>query len=586
MDNARIAQAFEEAGTLLLLAGEDERRARSYALIARRLAAIGEPIEELVAANRLLDVHGIGEGTDRRVRELLGTGRMGLLEDLRARVPKGCLDMLAVPGLGPARVRELRSGLGVQDLAELEYACVENRVRDLPGFGQKTQDAILKGIASVRATRGLRLLSQARRAAVRVLARLEREPAALRLAVSGAVRRMAPIVSEVSLLATAHDARALLDAFAATLGSQPASRASDRATVALDEGTTVSLRVVPEEAFATALFHDTGSAAHVEAVGHRARAAGLRLEERGLFRGDERVRVAEEGDLYERLSLPYFPPETREDGDLDRPPPEDLVSIRDLQGVLHAHSLDSDGSATVADMAARARREGFSWFAITDHSRSSSYSRGLSPDRVRSQWAEVDRLNASGQVGIPVLKGTECDILPDGSLDFPDDLLEGFDVVIGSVHAGLGALPEEATERLVRAARHPRIHVLGHPTGRHLLGREGARIDLPAVLDACAESGTAVELNCQPRRMDLDEAGVAEAAKRGVPVSIDPDAHGVNDIENVILGVGLARRARLRKGQVLTALPVEEFRAWCAKRRGKPPPVPMNVGSAAAEEGD
>jgi DNA polymerase (family 10) len=579
MDNARIAEAFAETSALLDLAGEDPRRARTYASIARRLASLEEPIESLVARGALLEIPGIGEGTDRRVRSLLATGRMDVLEELRAKVPAGLLDLLRVPGLGPRRVQDLHRALGVETLADLEYACVENRLRDLPGFGSKTQEAVAKGVALVRAATGLRLLSQARRAAARVLARLEREPSALRLAVAGPVRRMAKVVSEVTLLATAHDASALLDAFAATTGATVLDRERDSARVALDDGTPVSLRVVPAASFATEMLHATGSDAHVAAVVSRARENGFALDPAALRRDGKAVPLEDERDLYERLGLPWFPPELREGGDLSRTPPEDLVSISDVVGVLHAHTLDSDGGATVADMAARARREGFSWFAVTDHSRSAGYAHGLTEERVRAQWAEVDRLNSTGEAGIAVLKGTECDILPDGSLDFSEDLLRGFDVVIGSVHAGLRRSREEATRRLVTAARSPWIHVLGHPTSRFLLGREGAPFDLDAVLDACAESGTAVELNCQPRRMDLDEEGVARAAARGVPVAIDPDAHGPNDIENLILGVGVARRAGLRRKDVLTALPLEEFRAWCARRRGLPAPPPLVVGA-------
>jgi DNA polymerase (family 10) len=582
MDNARIADAFAETAALLDLVGEDPRRARTYAGIARRLASLEEPIEALVARNALLDVPGIGEGTDRRVRSLLATGRMDVLDDLRARVPAGLVDLLRVPGLGPRRVADLHRALGVETLADLEYACVENRLRDLPGFGPKVQEAVSQGVASLRASQGLRLLSQARRAAARALGRLEREPSALRLAVAGPVRRMAKVVSEVPLLATAHDPEALLSAFAHLPDSTCLSREGRGARIALDEGTAVSLRVVEADAFATEIFHATGADAHVAAVVAHARRAGFDLTPQALSRDGARVPLEDERDLYERLGLPWFPPECREDGDLANPPPEDLVSIGDVVGVLHAHTLDSDGNASLRDMAVRARREGFSWFAVTDHSRSAGYARGLSEERVRAQWVEVERLNATGEAGIPVLKGTECDILPDGSLDFPDECLRGFDVVVGSVHAGLRRPKEEATERLVRAARSPWIHVLGHPTGRYLLGRAGAEIDLDRVLAACAETGTAIELNCQPRRMDLDEEGVARAAAKGVLVSIDPDAHGPNDVENVVLGVGVARRARLRRRDVLTALPLEEFRAWCARRRGLPAPPPLVLGGAAA----
>jgi DNA polymerase (family 10) len=235
-------------------------------------------------------------------------------------------------------------------------------------------------------------------------------------------------------------------------------------------------------------------------------------------------------------------------------------------------------------MAERAAREGFRWIAITDHSRTAAYAGGMSIERVKAQWAEIDALNASGEAGIPILKGVESDILPDGSLDYPDDVLDGFDVVIGSVHSAFRQPTPEMTERLLRAVTNPRIHVFGHPTGRLLLGREGYAFDVPRVLDACAASGTAIELNANPHRLDLDESLLEEATRRGVRVSIDPDAHSLTGIEDVVFGVGAARRGRLRRGDVLTALPLEDFRGWCAKRRGKPPPPPLAFAPAAAEE--
>ncbi len=576
ISNENLAAMFEEASLLLDLTGDNPHRVRSYATVARTLAGLPRPATEMLDDGSLLEVKGIGEGTAERIREVAKTGSLAMLDDLRAKVPEGLFQVLKVPGLGPKRAREVWQTLGVASLADLEYACVENRLKDLPGFGAKTQENVVRGIAFLKRTQGLRLLSQARSIAERVLNRLQKEESALRLAVVGSVRRMRPTVKDLNLLATAHDAGRLLAAFAgSTLVAKVVSRGETEARVVLEDGTPADLHVVPEGEFVAAQVLRTATPAHADALRGAAAGKGLRLDERGLFRGDERVVVEDDAEFYAALGLPFFPPELRETGDLSRPPPEDLVSARDVVGILHAHSTWSDGSYSVSEMARKAASSGFSWFAICDHSRTASYANGLTPERLAAQAAEVDALNASGEAGIPILKGSEVDILPDGSLDFEDDVLARLDVVVASVHSSFRQSEATMTERLVRAVASPYVHVLGHPTGRLLLGREGYTFDLDAVLDACAAHGTAIELNANPHRLDLDESLLERATSRGIRVAIDPDAHDLVGVDDVVYGVGAGRRGRLRKGSVLTALPLEEFRRWCAKKSGKPTPTPF-----------
>ena len=580
-DNATIAALFAEASELLELTGDNPHRVRSYASVARTIEGLPRPAAALLADGTLTDVKGLGEGTAARVREIVETGRLALLDELRAAVPPGLAQVLQVEGLGPKRVREIWQQLGVTTLVELEYACLENRLRDLKGFGEKTQANVLKGLGFLKRARGRRLVSQARAAAERCLGRLQRDPAALRLAVAGAVRRMVATVEGVDLVATAHDPTALLATFAGmTFVAQVTSQGPASAAVVLDDGTPVTLTVVPEEAFFATLFVRTGSEAHVAHVAAAIERQGRRLTEHGLREGPYVVRLEDEADVYAAAGLPFVPPELRDEA-APAAPPDDLLVARDVRGVLHAHSTWSDGAFSVREMAERAAQLGFAWFAVCDHSGAASYAHGLDPARVRAQWAEIDALNTSGDVPIPVLKGIETDILPDGDLDLPVDLLAGFDVVIGSVHSAMKQTRDVMTERLVRAVGHPMIHVLGHPTGRLLLGREGYAFDLDRVLDACAAHGTAVELNANPHRLDLDEPGLAAAVARGVKVALDPDAHDVRGLEDVVYGVGTARRARLRRDDVLTALDVDAFRAWCAKKRGQPAPTPWPTRPAA-----
>lgn len=568
LDNETIAAVFEEVSQLLELTGDNPHRVRSYASVARILDHLERPASVMIADGTLVEVKGVGEGTVARVTELLSTGKLALLEELRVKVPTGLSEVLHVPGLGPKRVREIWQTLGVTSLAELEYACLENRLRDLKGFGDKLQETVLKGIGFLKRSRGRRLISQGRTAAERVLNRLQRAPSGLRLAVSGEVRRMRPTVEGVELVATAHDEAGLLVEFVSMpFVAQELERTATSARVVLDDGTPVRLEVVPEDRFFAALFVGTGSPEHVAAVTARASAKGFRLAPDGLFEGKHRVRLEEEEDVYRAAGVPFVPPELRDSADLDRGAPEDLVTAKDVVGILHAHSTWSDGAFSIRDMAERAAQSGFAWYASCDHSQAATYAHGLDPVRVREQWAEIDALNASGEVPIPILKGIETDILPDGSLDLGEETLAGFDVVIGSVHSAFTQPAAVMTERLVRAVSSPYIHVLGHPTGRLLLGREGYAFDMLRVLDACAEHGTAIELNANPNRLDLDEIWLPEAEKRGIPIAIDPDAHNLTGLDDVVYGVGAARRGRVRRASVLTALSVEEFRAWCAKRR-------------------
>ena len=578
IDNEHISATFAEVSDLLELTGDNPHRVRSYASVARTIEGLPHPAAKMLADGTLTEVKGIGEGTAARVKEMVETGRLALLEELREKVPAGVVECLAVEGLGPKRVREIWQALGVTSLVELEYACLENRLRDLKGFGEKSQDNVLRGIGFLKRSRGKRLLSQARTGAERVLNRLQREPEALRLALAGAVRRMEPTVESVEIVATAHEPAAVLEAFSSLpFAKSVAGTKTPRGAVVLEDGTPVSIEVVDEADFVTTLFHRVGTEAHVEAVAKVAKSKGLSLTEKGLFDGHAKKRVPLESDLdlYRVLGLPWFPPESRSSGDLSKAPPDDLVAMADVRGILHAHSSYSDGAYSILEMARKARESGFAWFAICDHSQTAVYAHGLEPKRVKEQWAEVDALNASDEAGIPILKGIESDILPDGSLDYPDEILAGFDVVIGSVHSAMKQPADVMTERLVRAVSNPMIHVLGHPTGRLLLGREGYAFDMDRVLDACAKHGTAVELNANPHRLDLDAEHLEAAVLRGIKIAIDPDAHSLTGIEDVIYGVGAARRGGLRRGDVLTALPFEEFRAWCAKKRGLPPPPPF-----------
>jgi DNA polymerase (family 10) len=437
----------------------------------------------------------------------------------------------------------------------------------------------------LKRSRGLRLISTARDAAERVLGRLQRDPSALRLAVTGAVRRMVSTVPELRLLATAHDATALRATFVSmSFVGEITRRDATSARVVLEDGTPVELEVVPEDAFAVAWFLRSGSNEHVEAILGRLRARGFDVRGDRLVHGKRLVEVSEEEEIYAAAEAPFVPPEFREGADAARAAPGDLVAASDIRGILHAHTTGSDGRYSILEMASRARDLGFHWFAVSDHSQAASYAHGLDAQRLLEQGAEIDALNRSGEAGIPILKGIEADILPDGAIDLPASALASLDVVIGSVHSAMGQSQDVMTERLLRAIESPYLDVLGHPTGRLLLGREGFTFDHDRVFDACKRHGVAIELNANPHRLDLDESLLPAVVRRGIPIAIDPDAHDLRGLEDVNYGVGAARRAGVPRGGVLTALDVEPFRVRCAKKRGLPPPPPIALPARAAAD--
>jgi DNA polymerase (family 10) len=576
MERREVVAALEEIAELLEILGENPFKARAYVAAARALQTLDGDLAAAVAAGALARVKGIGAGTAEKIAELVATGASAYLDELRARVPEGVRELLRLPGLGPKRVREIREQLGVASLGELEYAAQSRQLETLPGFGAKSQANVLAAIAERRRLAERVLLSEALAAAALLEGLLAATPGVRRFAIAGEVRRRLETAGRVDAVVAAGDPAAAITALrtsgAITELETPASALELRGRAF---GARVSVRAVPPGEFGAALAWATGSDAHLEALRAHAAERGFVLDESGLARDGAALAFEEEAQVYAALGLELVPAELREgDEEIEAAAAGTvpaLLEVSDLAGALHVHSTYSDGRDTLRDMVLAARARGWRYVGITDHSPTARYANGLDFEALARQQAEIDRLQAE-MLEIRILKGTECDILPDGSLDYPDEILDRFDFVVGSVHSRFGMSESEMTARLLRALEDPRLDVLGHPTGRLLLARPGYAVRMDEVLATAVERGVAVEVNAHPARLDLDWRHIRAFQAAGGWIAIDPDAHRVEGLDDLRYGVAVARKGWSGKSQVVNALPVEEllerFRARRATARG------------------
>ena len=567
-----VAKTMQEIALLLELKGESPFKSRAYYNAARTLELLGEEeLRRLVQEDRLQEIQGIGTALNEKIKELVSTGSLKYYEDLKADIPEGLLEMLKVPGLGPRKIKTLHDMLGVKTLGELEYACKENRLVALKGFGAKTQEKIMKGIAFLRRSQGLYFYNEAHQIALDLLASLKDFSGLLEASLAGSIRRCKEIVKDIDLVASSTDPAGLTRYFAELPQvAEVVARGETKVTVQLQEGIQADLRVVESEAYPFALQHFTGSKEHNTALRQRAKAMGMKINEYGLFHGEERLAGKSESDLFQALGLAYIPPELRENyGEIEAAEkgelPE-LVEEGDIQGIFHLHSAYSDGVNSLEEVVRFCRDAGFTYVGISDHSQTAFYAGGLKEADLREQMEAIDRLREK-YPEVTIFKGIESDIKSDGSLDYPDAILEQLDFVIASVHSGLGMPGEKMTARLLTTLDHPRVTMLGHPTGRLLLGREGYSLDLEKVLEKALENGVIIELNASPSRLDLDWRHLKKVKEMGLMVSINPDAHSLEDIQDTRLGVAMARKGWLEKKDVFNTRSREEVEAYLSTRQ-------------------
>lgn len=583
MDKGQVAAVLAEIAVLLELKGENPFKSRAYSSAARTLEGLSEPLEQLVADNRLGQIKGIGEALQQKITALVTTGQLPYYEELKASLPAGLLDLLQLPGLGPKKVKALHDRLGIVGIDQLEEACRAGKVANLDGFGEKTQTKILEGIAFRRTYASRHRLDDALAAAEPILDGLRTHPKVIRCSTAGSLRRSKEVIGDIDFLASSKQAEAVIASFVAQEGVQSVSaRGETKASVILQGGIQADLRVVQDIEYPFALAYFTGSKEHNIVMRQRAIQRGLRLNEYGLFRATEetrdpalRIACRTEEDIFAELGLAWVPPELREDqgefaaaesGSLPR-----LLEWTELKGSLHNHSEWSDGTESLEVIAARAEGLGCAYWAITDHSKSSVQARGLDATRLRRQRQEIARVNrqleAEGRE-VRLLSGVEVDILNEGRLDLEDEVLGELEVVVASIHQGFQQTEAELTRRLIRAAEHPMVHMLGHPTGRLLLEREPYRVNIQAVIDACAETGTWIELNASPYRLDLDWRHWPYARRRGVRCVINCDAHRMDQAGYLRLGAGVARKGWLTRQDVVNTSPLGELRQALQGKRG------------------
>jgi DNA polymerase (family 10) len=581
MDKHQVANVLDEIGTLLEIKGENPFRCQAYHTAARVIEQLEEDLAKVVAEGRLSSIRGIGDTLQEKITLLVTTGELPFYTELRAQTPPGLFEMLRLPGVGPKKVKALHQELGIGDLESLKQACLQGRVAELKGFGAKTQQKILEGIEFLGQAGQRVRIDEAYELATALLAGLREAPGIQRMELCGSLRRRKESINDIDILVSTDDPRPIMDRFVSLPGVvQVIGRGETKTSVVVDRDLgrgrrgvmNADLRVVNDTQFPFALHYFTGNKDHNIAMRARAQQYGLKLNEYELAGSGRQVACKDEADLFRALDLDYIPPELREHtGELEAAAEHrlpHLVEADDLQGTFHCHTTWSDGTASVKEMAEAARKLGYKYLGIADHSQSLTVGYGLTPDRVREQHVEIDKVN-SRLKGFKVFKGTECDILADGSLDFDDELLATFDYVVASVHSHFNQPLEEMTARIIRAISHPRVTMLGHATGRLLLRRDSYKVDLEAVLQAAAKHGTLVELNAHPQRLDIDWIQSKRAKALGVKLVINPDAHGLHEVAYTRYGIDVARRGWLEKADVFntqtTAQVTKAFAAWARR---------------------
>ncbi len=576
MDTPRIARILSEMGTLLELNGENPFRCRAFHTAAQALKGLPDDLVGLIGDGTLGETPGLGEAMKAKVIALATTGRLDEYDALRASTPPGLVALLRIPGLGPKKIMVLRDSLDIRGLDDLRAAVDSGRIASVKGFGAKSAQVIRDGLDFVDSVGDRVLQSTAWKLITPLIEAVRAQPGVLQAEVCGSLRRRAETIGDLDILFASLDPATVLEAFTKLSAvAKVLAHGGSKASVRLLDGVQCDLRGVRPEEFPFALHYFTGSKAHNIAMRKRAIARGLKLSEYSLEGPNGMIPCSSEAELFQALGLAEIPPELREDfGEFaiaEAGPIPRLLLRSDLAGTFHCHTDWSDGVATLEEMAEAARKAGLQYLGIADHSRSAGYAGGLSPDRVRAQWAAIDALNQNYGKTFRLFKGTECDILADGSLDFSDDLLAGFDYVVASVHSQFKLGREEMTQRIIGAVRNPHTTMLGHPSGRLLLSRDAYAVDLDAVIAAAADSGCMIEINADPHRLDLDDVHCRRAKALGVPIVINPDAHSPEGLANLDYGVGVARRAGLGPSDIVNAATLEQvMNALAARRQSRP----------------
>lgn len=573
MKNQEIARIFSEIADILEIKGDNPFKIRAYRRAALNIEGLSKSVEEL-SQDELREIPGIGEELAAKIEEYVQTGAMHAYEKLKGEIPAGLLTLLAIPGLGPKTARHLFDKLHVATLEELERLAAEHKLAGIPGIQKKTEENILKGIASVKRGRERHPLGKVLPLALDIVEQIRKRAPVERIEIAGSIRRWKETIKDIDIVATSTAPEKVMEVFVSLpLVESVVLHGPTRSSVVIREGLQVDLRVVEQESFGAALAYLTGSKGHNIRLRDMAVKMGLKINEYGVFREDDDTRLggANEEDIYRLLGLPFIPPELREDlgeveAALEKKLPR-LITREDIRGDLHVHSKWSDGAHTPDELVTAARARGYAYVALTDHSQGLGVAHGLAIERLMEQKREIAELNKR-LTGFTILHGTEMDIRSDGSLDFPDEVLKELDIVIASIHSGFKQSREQMTSRIVAAMRNPYVSIIAHPTGRLIGERDAYEVDMDEVIRVAKETGTALEINAYPLRLDLSDTYARRAKEMGVPLVINTDAHVINQFDTLPYGISIARRSWLEKGDVLNTLEVQELLKRLKPKKG------------------
>ncbi len=578
MENTEIASVFYEIGDLLEIKGGDRFRIRSYRNAGLVIEGLTESLKRLYdegGEDNLKGIPGIGESIRAKIIELLTTGKCEYLDDLLKEFPSGMLEVLKVSGVGPKKAALLYKELGIASVEELRNAAAGQKLRELPGFGELSEQKILKAISELKAMSARFKLSVALKYAESIVDHIKKVRGTIDVVPAGSLRRWKDTIGDVDILVTCTDPEAIMDHFVKHPDVQEIlSKGETKSTIVLKIGLQVDIRTLDKKSFGAALQYFTGSKAHNVALRDRAKRMGLKISEYGVFKekGEKWVVGTREEDVYRSVGLPWIPPELRENrGEIEAAEegrlPE-LIELSDIRGDLHVHTKESDGTFSLEDMVEAAQKKGYEYIAVTDHSKAVGVAHGLDEKRALAEFMAIDALNdrlkKSGKK-FRILKGTEVDIRADGTLDHPEELLAKAECVVAAVHSGFKMSSEDMTKRIIKAIRSNRVNIIAHPTGRLIGTREPYEVDMEKVMDEAKKYGVSLELNSYPERLDLNDVHCRLAREKGIPVAISTDAHSIYHFDNVIYGIHNARRGWLEKKDVLNTRPLKELMKFLKK---------------------
>ncbi|GJQ48740.1 DNA polymerase type-X / 3'-5' exodeoxyribonuclease [Candidatus Kuenenia stuttgartiensis] len=571
MKNHEVALLFGKIADVLELKGENTFRINSYRKAARVIEDLTEDIEALARDDKLTNIPGIGKGTADKIIEYITTGKMSKYEEVAKGISEETVALMQIPGLGPKTVAMLNKELGIVNLVDIENAIRDGKLKGLFGIGEKKIENIVKGIELYKTSQQRISIGMAYPIVKRIIERLKQNPKVKEIQAAGSLRRMKETVGDIDILATGNDGAEIIKSFVTMPEvTQILASGTTKGSVRLEEGVQADLRVVNEEEYGAALQYFTGSKDHNVHLRELAKKKGYKISEYGIFEGEKKLGGRHESDIYKILGMDWIPPELREnrgeiEAAIEKTLPK-LIEYSDIKGDLHNHSNWSDGHCTFEEMAEHAMKRGYAYMVVSDHSQSLHIANGLTEERLLKEIDEIDKLNKNLK-GFTLLKASEVDIRTDGSLDFSDRMLEKLDVVIAAIHSGFKQEKEKITQRMIAAIQNPFVNIIAHPTGRLISKRVGYDVDIEKVLDACAETDTALEINCYYDRLDLNDIYCKKAKERGVKIAISTDSHHTDQMWMMELGVGIARRGWLESQDVINTFSLEKLKSFCKKKR-------------------